>query len=137
MGRPNGSDGHGDLGAFSGREEVIDASNDSDFAWFRTSPWSLAAQQLQAPVVAALELARRVLDLALSHQLKPQPPANGIRAVVVHGGEGVHVAVPRRRPQQVKSLRRCRGGYATPLERRQHRPADLVDLLITPTPFPI
>src|SRR6266853_2262089 len=91
---------------------------------------------VETPVVATHDLARWVLEVASRNQLKAEFPADRIRRCVGHRWKGAQEAPWLLRTGHGNRLRGSGGCHAAPLECRQHRPADLVNVLVTPVVRP-
>src|SRR5580765_4517826 len=88
-----------------------------------------AREEIDPPVVAPHGVTLGILKLALFDESEAEPAAQRVRWEVLHGGEGVQIAVQPARPGQLDGLRRAHGRQTTPLEGGEHTPASLVHLL--------
>src|SRR5215208_6766138 len=100
------------------------------------STTSLYGCQVELPVVAAHPAPRRILEPALLQQREAEPAADRVRRRVVDRRERVHEPVGAARAGAREHQRRRGHRDAAALERRAHRPADLVGRPAAPLALP-
>src|SRR5215213_5768223 len=97
----------------------------------------LSVEEIEPPVIALHEAARRVLELVLPQQRETQLAADPIRRQVGDCWKGVDEPVLLFRPRYGDDLGGRLPGDPASLELREHGPASLVDCLALPVFLPV